>query len=319
MPKKSYPNFDKVLIDADILHYRCAAAGDKVTYILRNKDGEVLDEFQSAKECKDFLEMLFDDVPDEDKPIREKVLEVRDLEHCKKAFRNQINSILKATGAKKAVLYLGGDSSKNFRHKIATVKKYKSGRQQEKPTHFEALRKWIIQEYKPIISSGIESDDRLCIDSRKDFEQSKKKRDKMMCRICTATIDKDDYGYPHWLYDYDKMTQPEFITVKAARKSFYKQCLTGDTVDTIPGCKGVGEKTAEKILADCKTDQEYWQKVVETYEKQYKKDVDEDGYVHYKHAYTGEGIKKTPEEIAIEMARLLHMLRAEDEIWEPVV
>lgn len=313
------PNFNYVLIDGDVLHYRCSAICDKQTYQLITKSGDIVDEFSKASECKDALENLFDDIPDEDKPERVIKHELMPIEHCKKAFKNQIRNILKATGAKDFKLYLGGKNSKlNFRHQwVATIKKYKSGRATEKPTHFAEMREWIIQEYSPIISNKIESDDRLRIDSQKDFENSVEHKNKMRCRICVATIDKDDYTYPHWLYDWDKMLEPEFISVKAARHWFYTMILMGDSVDSIQGCPRIGKKTAERILDGCTTDEEYWDKVCEQYWKSYSKKLDEGGYFHYEHAYTGEPMKKTPTEIAVEMARLLHMLRTRKDVWNP--
>jgi 5'-3' exonuclease len=42
-----------------------------------------------------------------------------------------------------------------------------------------------------------------------------------------------------------------FTTEAEGLKNLYGQLLTGDKVDNIPGIKGVGPKTAEKILIDC--------------------------------------------------------------------
>ena len=100
--------------------------------------------------------------------------------------------------------------------------------------------------------------------------------------------------------------------------------LVGDSVDSIQGCPKIGAKTAPEILQDCKTEWDYWKVCKQCYQDAYEKMADkdkpfyfEDGYVHYKHAYTGKKVKKTPEEIAIEMARLLWMLRTPDDMWYP--
>jgi DNA polymerase-1 len=50
------------------------------------------------------------------------------------------------------------------------------------------------------------------------------------------------------------------------------QTLTGDVVDGYPGCPGVGIKTAEKLLSDCLSKEEFdavkaWEIVVAQYEK----------------------------------------------------
>ena len=312
------PNFNMVLIDGDILHYKCASVGEKVSYNLVDKEGTVIDNFDSAQSCKTALEILFAEVPDEDKPHRVKVIEDRGLEHCQKAFKNMIRTILKATGAKDFKLYLGHeDSSQNFRHNISTIQKYKGKRTGDKPKYFQQMRDWIVSEYRPVISKKIESDDRLCIDSRKDFENSAKHRNKMKCKVVVATIDKDARTVAGWLYNWDQMLEPEFITVKAARKWFYEMCLIGDTVDAIQGCPNMGPKKVEGLFDECKTDADFWKIVLEKYEEAYAKKVDEEGYYHYEHAYTGEPAKKKPAEIAVEMATLLHMLRHKSEVWQP--
>ena len=76
--------------------------------------------------------------------------------------------------------------------------------------------------------------------------------------------------------------------------------LTGDGADAIPGIeklsdgtrekykiktKGVGPATAEKLLADCKTEQEITQRVKECYESAWKEDwgkrMNENGFFLY--------------------------------------
>jgi|10_taG_2_1085330.scaffolds.fasta_scaffold00153_23 DNA polymerase-1 len=63
--------------------------------------------------------------------------------------------------------------------------------------------------------------------------------------ICT--VDKDLRQIPGYFYNPMK-GEVEHISAKEANYQFYKQCLTGDTVDGFYGCPGMGPKTAEKIL-----------------------------------------------------------------------
>ena len=55
-------------------------------------------------------------------------------------------------------------------------------------------------------------------------------------------------------------------TETEAMKRYYVQTLTGDTGDNVIGLKGVGPKTAEKLLAKCKNPKECWDVVVKTYD-----------------------------------------------------
>ena len=71
---------------------------------------------------------------------------------------------------------------------------------------------------------------------------------------------------------------------------FYKQLLTGDRTDNIFGVKGVGDKRADKILQDAKTESEMYDAVLEAYEKDATR--------------------------VLKNARLLWIRQQEDEMWE---
>jgi 5'-3' exonuclease len=74
-------------------------------------------------------------------------------------------------------------------------------------------------------------------------------------------------------------------------RTFYKQVLTGDRVDNIPGLKGIGDKKAEKILGEAKTEQDLFTAVLA--------------------AYDDDILRMT------EMAQLLWIRRKEGEMWTP--
>jgi len=56
-----------------------------------------------------------------------------------------------------------------------------------------------------------------------------------------------------------------YVTEEQGLRNFYTQMLTGDRTDNIIGLKGIGPKKAEKILVDCKTEEEMYATVVKSY------------------------------------------------------
>ena len=76
---------------------------------------------------------------------------------------------------------------------------------------------------------------------------------------------------------------------------FYLQCLTGDGVDNIPGCPGIGPKKAYAILKDLEP-HEMYDAVLNTYIE-----------------------KGCDETLLLEQGRLLWMTRELTETGEPVL
>ena len=63
-----------------------------------------------------------------------------------------------------------------------------------------------------------------------------------------VTLDKDLRTCPGWLWNPEKQGFPELISEEEADQHFFKQWLTGDGTDGIPGLHRMGPKTALKIL-----------------------------------------------------------------------
>jgi 5'-3' exonuclease len=74
-------------------------------------------------------------------------------------------------------------------------------------------------------------------------------------------------------FDYGKMEMREYITPLEADRYFYKQMLVGDVTDNIHGIKGVGKVKADKLLADCQSEQEMIDIVWEQYQLHFKEDA----------------------------------------------
>ena len=168
----------------------------------------------------------------------------------------------------------------NFRYDIAVTKEYKGNRKEtEKPRHLSAIRKHMTKNWEAIVSKGEEADDLIGIAATEGGEES-----------VVVTIDKDMLQIPCRHYNPNKK---EFTVVSEfdGLKFFYTQILTGDRADNIMGLYGIGPKKAEKILADCETEESMYEECLRQ--------------------YGGE------EDRVIENARLLWLRREPDQIWEP--
>lgn len=221
--------------------------------------------------------------------------QVEDLQVAKAAINNQIKKLclLPWINFHKLKLVIGGcdtdeDYEPNFRYEVAKSFPYK-GRRGEKPIVFQELRKWFINKYKDnvVLAQGMESDDYLSVFNYwcNDHNQN--------CVL--IYLDKDLCGIPnHWWFNYTKLkdvspkelqeriendskfeqsetlhlTNPIYIDKFTADYNFWTQILKGDMgTDNIPGLIGKGSKFAEAALADCKTEKEMAEKVIEAYKE----------------------------------------------------
>ena len=85
-------------------------------------------------------------------------------------------------------------------------------------------------------------------------------------RTVIATLDKDLNMITVWHYNWTK-DEKYWVTEDEGDNFFYIQLLTGDSVDNIKGIKGVGPKTAEKLLQDAATIEEMYTICLEQYEQ----------------------------------------------------
>ena len=79
------------------------------------------------------------------------------------------------------------------------------------------------------------------------------------------TLDKDLDMIRGWHYNFIK-DKKYLIEEYEGIVNFYKQILTGDRVDNIVGLHGIGPKKAEKLLKDCKTEQQLYDAVLKAYD-----------------------------------------------------
>lgn len=174
--------------------------------------------------------------------------------------------------------YLTG--SNNYRKDIAKEAPYKGNRTAPKPEHYELLREYLVKSWGFEMVEGQEADDAIGIKAYTlDADE-----------YMIYTIDKDLDMIRGWHYNFNKDLKYE-VKEEDTLRWFYKQILTGDRVDNIPGLKGIGDKKAEKILGDAKLEPELFSAVLA--------------------AYNGDIHRMT------EMGQLLWIRRKENELWQP--
>lgn len=145
-------------------------------------------------------------------------------------------------------------SSKNFRKKLSPT--YKENRVDfRKPLVYRALMEHLQENYTVRQAEWLEADDILGIMAT----NPNSKKDWIM-----VSSDKDLQQIPGRLYRPDR---GELLsnTHEGGHYFHMYQTLVGDRIDHYPGCPGIGDAKAKRIL-DCPP-AEMWGRVVETYEK----------------------------------------------------
>lgn len=276
-----------VLVDGDIVAFQASAATDGRQYTLSN--GESFKYHKDAKKRALELDATFEVsfVPEP-------------LQHSLWLVKKKMNDIkvnlekMGVAGDTKVYLSSGG----SYREKICPT--YKANREgMRRPANLQGCKDYLLDECDAIVRPGeYEADDLIIMEAHSLTLSG----DSIPV---IATIDKDLRQYPTWFYNFDKK-KLDNISAWNARKNFYSQLLTGDPTDGIVGIKGVGPKTAEKLL--CNIDSEF------------------DMYV----VVLGEWLKRSPREVGeseeLYLARILHTVRtagqllylsrSEGDIWE---
>jgi hypothetical protein len=226
----------KALIDADIIVYSAGSAADHRYYVVDEKEfsykseaqeyvqqtyGITEDKYESKKDWRAAMEPFITFVVDS-APVQ------YSLSNCK----GLITSIMESTGAKTATLYLTSDDQSNYRFERATIKPYKGNRSNSvKPTRYEEMRKYLVNQWGAIMVHGKEADDAMGIAQCQAEDNT--------TIICSC--DKDLLMIPGWHYNWQKDGAQQ-VSIEQGWRNFYYQLLIGDATDNIPGVPGVGAK-----------------------------------------------------------------------------
>lgn len=208
-----------------------------------------------------------------------------------------LKRIMEEAGASEMRIFLTGTG--NYREALATIQPYKGGRLNDKPIHFEAITKYLLIRYKAEVINGAEADDAL------GYSQT----DSTV--ICTVDKDLDMIPGDHYNWKRDTKYTVEHLE---GMRFFYYQLLTGDSIDNIAGCIGIGDKTAKAALEDCKTEREMYGVVRDLYMMQYSKFADRHGATC--HMITDGKFGEAVMRDLVENANLLWIQREKGVLWK---
>jgi hypothetical protein len=260
------------LIDADSAIFKAGCANEVREYLVQAKDHDGVESFKYKKDLDAYI--------DGDETLEwEKTKTAGPLRDSLSNLKHIINKIANNPRFSSYEVFIAGEG--NFRKEL--VDYYKKDRDPFSiPLHYDQLHAYLRRKYNAVVVNGEEVDDRVSILCYQN---------PLTHVICS--IDKDLDNTPGFHYNPDK-DEFYYVDPQTADYLFYRQMLTGDGVDSIPGLPGIGIKKAEPILADAESLEDMCKTVYDAY---VAKGYDYDYFV--------------------EQGRLLWMRREEGEMWVP--
>jgi hypothetical protein len=186
-----------------------------------------------------------------------------DVANALQNLKSQIQKIKEALSCEDMDIFIKGKG--NFRDEISQTTVYKGTRVSTVPTHYRALREYIINVHKAKEVDGMEADDAASVELWKNRDPDS--------GVILAAMDKDLWNTPGWHFNYDpRKWRADYVSLFDANRNFIKQLLSGDRTDNVPGLpyfaesitltygdafKGrVGEKKAQAFVDACETNRE---------------------------------------------------------------
>ena len=260
----------KFLIDSDLIVYRAGFAAQRTVYYFQENGGNIepIRYDRPLTEVKKILKTLGHT---RETGKLSKVIEVYPVSHALQITKTILESIYQFAinkGFSTWDLYLTSDDKSNFRYSLATTIPYKGNRKAPRPSHYEAIREYLITYHNAKIIYGQEADDELGIQATK-YPNS-----------WIVSIDKDLKQVPGYHYDFVKMEEIFFDDIGFLElsddkrklkgvgiKFFFAQVLLGDSADNVPGLLKYGPVNVFRVLKDCNTFAELYNMVYLIYER----------------------------------------------------
>lgn len=267
-----------LLIDADLIAYRCAAASETRSIKVTHKKSGDIKVFSTRTEFKKYLkEKNVEYIQDR--------FEIEDVQTPSQItiMYNVIDNIMKKlqdfTFAEVTEVYLGG--GRNFRHELDLPSPYKNNRQEViKPLYLKQARQYLINKYNAKLCTGEEADD--VVTYRAYYW-----KDKGFNSIISS-VDKDayqssgcyilDWTKEDWeLEEIDEVGHlyKDKNKVKGNGLKFLAvQVLGGDEADTYWGYellppRSYGPTAAAKVFNDCNTSKDVLEALIAEFKRLY--------------------------------------------------
>lgn len=224
-----------VVVDGDILVYRCGFAAQKTVRVLTHDSLEFPEYFDSARDMKEFIgeQIELGNIASAEECKIDSFVEAEPAGHAIQALNSCLKDIERTTGLPIKGLYLS-EGSDTFRHRAAVTRPYKGNRSAPRPVHYDDLRGFMINHRGARVFSEVEADDALASHARNNI---------------VASIDKDLLQVPGVHYNFVEK-QFYIIDVDNGHINLARQMLTGDSIDNIPGIKGMGEARANAFIEE---------------------------------------------------------------------
>jgi DNA polymerase I len=235
-----------ILVDGDIVKYRCAASAEKTKYLV-----EIQPNFFPVDSYKDALKLIKELKQLGDEPLIWSRKEIQPLEFALQACKTALESLFTRLNPSKISIFLSPE--RTFRHDLARTKPYKGNRSQPKPKYLKEVEDYLVKSYGATFGVNVEADDEIGIALTKDPGGG-----------ISVSIDKDLLQIPGWHYNWvtDSLTR---ISPKQGDFNFYTQMLQGDITDNVPGIAGMGPVGAKKLLEGAKSSADLCSRVWNVY------------------------------------------------------
>jgi 5'-3' exonuclease len=163
--------------------------------------------------------------------VQDKDKQVEPLSHVLSTVKRSVTSLIESVENTGYTLYLTGHD--NFR--MALYPEYKANRKADKPLMYHVIRDYLEETWGAKVITGMEADDAVAIAITDDPTS------------CVVSMDKDLLTVPGLHMNPRKLEEGVFLVPECeATLTFYRQLLTGDTSDNVPGVGDVSKELKEK-------------------------------------------------------------------------